>query len=48
MTPEQVAAAIDGTVGRKIEEQIEQHKLQPGSLPPDAGNMTGLVLALLE
>lgn len=47
-TPEDIAAAIDEKVDRKIQEQIEQHRLQPGSLPPDAGNLTGLVLALLE
>lgn len=48
VTPAEIAAAIDEAVGRKIEEQVEQHRLQPGSLPPDAGNLTGLVLALLE
>lgn len=48
VTDEEIAAAIDEKVERKIEEQIEQHRLQAGSLPPDAGNLTGLVLALLE
>jgi hypothetical protein len=38
---------IDATVDRKIEEQIAQHRLQPGSLPPDAGNLAGLVESLL-
>src|SRR5262249_32812606 len=31
----------------KITEQIAQHRLQPGSLPPDAGNLAGLVESLL-
>ena len=35
-------------VTRKVEEQVAQRRLQPGSLPPDAGNLAGLVLALLE
>jgi hypothetical protein len=39
--------AIDAAVERKIEEQIAQHRLQPGSLPPDAGNLAGLVESLL-
>jgi AAA ATPase domain len=38
---------IDAVVDRKIEEQIAQHRLQPGSLPPDAGNLAGLVESLL-
>jgi hypothetical protein len=38
---------IDSAVERKIEEQIAQHRLQPGSLPPDAGNLAGLVESLL-
>jgi hypothetical protein len=38
---------IDSAVDRKIEEQIAQHRLQPGSLPPDAGNLAGLVESLL-
>jgi hypothetical protein len=40
-------ALIDAAVDRKIEEQIAQHRLQPGSLPPDAGNLAGLVESLL-
>lgn len=48
LTEEEIAVAIDAKVGRKIEEQIEGHRLQPGSLPPDAGNLSGLVLTLLE
>ncbi len=39
---------IDAMVTRKVEEQVAQRRLQPGSLPPDAGNLAGLVLALLE
>lgn len=39
---------IDEVVERKIEEQVAQHRLQPGSLPPDAGNLAGLVEALLN
>ena len=39
---------IDAMVARKVEEQVAQRRLQPGSLPPDAGNLAGLVLALLE
>jgi hypothetical protein len=38
---------IDAAVDRKIEEQIAQHRLHPGSLPPDAGNLVGLVESLL-
>jgi hypothetical protein len=38
---------IDSAVDRKIEEQIALHRLQPGSLPPDAGNLAGLVESLL-
>ncbi len=38
---------IDAVVARKIEEQIAQHRLHPGSLPPDAGNLAGLVESLL-
>ena len=44
---EEVEAIIDTAVERKIEEQIAQHRLQPGSLPPDAGNLAGLVEGLL-
>ncbi len=42
-----VEVLIDTCVERKIEEQIAQHRLQPGSLPPDAGNLAGLVESLL-
>jgi hypothetical protein len=50
-TPESnvpVEDLIDAVVDRKIEEQIAQHRLQPGSLPPDAGNLAGLVESLLD
>ena len=43
----EIDASIDTTVDRKIAEQISQHRLQPGSLPPDAGNLAGLVESLL-
>jgi hypothetical protein len=43
----EVEGLIDACVDRKIEEQIAQHRLQPGSLPPDAGNLAGLVESLL-
>jgi hypothetical protein len=46
-SPAQVEDLIDAAVARKIEEQIAQHRLQPGSLPPDAGNLAGLVESLL-
>jgi hypothetical protein len=46
--PIDLEARIDEKVDRKIEEQIEGHRLQAGGLPPDAGNLAGLVLALLE
>jgi hypothetical protein len=39
---------IDEAVDRKIEEQIAKHRLEPGSLPPDAGNLAGLVESLLK
>ncbi len=45
--PVDIEAAIDAAVARKIEEQIAQHRLHPGSLPPDAGNLAGLVESLL-
>jgi hypothetical protein len=45
--PTDVEALIDAAVDRKIEEQIAQHRLQAGSLPPDAGNLAGLVESLL-
>jgi hypothetical protein len=41
-------AAIDEVTDRKINERIAQHRLQPGSLPPDAGNLAGLVESLLR
>jgi hypothetical protein len=47
LTDEEIRAAIDAAVDRKIDEQVSQHRLQPGSLPPDAGNLAGLVESLL-
>ena len=42
-----VNTLIDEAVDQKIEEKISSHRLQPGSLPPDAGNLAGLVEELL-
>ena len=42
-----VRTSIDNAVDSKIKERIALHRLQPGSLPPDAGNLAGLVDALL-
>jgi hypothetical protein len=47
LTPKELEQAIDVAVDRKIEEQISQRRLEPGSLPPDAGNLAGLVESLL-
>jgi len=38
-----VNTLIDDAVDSKIKEKISLHRLQPGSLPPDAGNLAGLV-----
>jgi len=46
-TQAEIEEAIDEAVDSKIKEQISFHRLQPGSLPPDAGNLAGLVEALL-
>ncbi|MEO6807488.1 MAG: AAA family ATPase [Isosphaeraceae bacterium] len=46
-TQAEIESEIDATVGRKTEEHVAQRQLQPGSLPPDAGNLAGLVEALL-
>ncbi|WP_435016296.1 hypothetical protein TA3x_003860 [Tundrisphaera sp. TA3] len=46
-TKEDIEAAIDDAVDRKIEEAIAQRRLHRGSLPPDAGNLAGLVQDLL-
>jgi hypothetical protein len=48
LEPPDIDALIDGAVDRKIEEQIAQHRLLEGSLPPDAGNLAGLVASLLD
>ncbi len=45
-TPD-IDALIDAAVDRKIEEHVALLRLQPGSLPPDAGNLAGLVESLL-
>ena len=45
--PPPIEKAVDEMVDRKIEEQIAQRRLEPGSLPPDAGNLAGLVESLL-
>jgi hypothetical protein len=47
LSREDLQKAIDEAVGRKVEEQVAQHRLHPGSLPPDAGNLTALVESLL-
>jgi hypothetical protein len=47
LTPKEIEAAIDGVIDRKIAEQIAQLRLHIGSLPPDAGNLAGLVETLL-
>lgn len=39
---------IDALIDRKIAEFVARRKLEPGSLPPDAGNLTGLVETLLR
>jgi hypothetical protein len=44
----QVRDAIDNKVAQKIAEQKALRQAQPESLPPDADNLAGLVLALLE
>jgi hypothetical protein len=46
-TLEEIESSIDTAVDRKIAEHVSQLRLQPGSLPPDAGNLAGLVEALL-
>ena len=47
VTQEDLEAAIDDAVDRKIAESIAQRRLHRGSLPPDAGNLAGLVEELL-
>jgi hypothetical protein len=47
LTAEELERAIDEVVERKIAEHVEQLRLHPGSLPPDAGNLAGLVESLL-
>ncbi len=43
-----VNTLIDEVVDQKIKERVSLHRLHPGSLPPDAGNLAGLVEALLD
>lgn len=47
LTPLELEALIDSAVDRKTEEQVSQLRLLSGSLPPDAGNLAGLVETLL-
>jgi hypothetical protein len=47
LTTEELVRAIDGVVDRKIAEHVAQLRLQPGGLPPEAGNLAGLVESLL-
>ncbi len=47
LTNEEVEGLIDSAVEKKIEEQLSQHRLTPGSLPADAGNLAGLLESLL-
>jgi hypothetical protein len=42
-----IDSLIDTAVDGKIAEHVSQLRLQPGSLPPDAGNLAGLVESLL-
>ena len=44
---EELEKVIDEAVDGKMKEQVAQHRLQAGSLPPDAGNLAGLVETLL-
>lgn len=44
---QEIEAVLDETVERKMAEQVALHRLHPGSLPPDAGNLAGLVESLL-
>ena len=48
LDPAQVEEAIDSAVDGKIEEHVAQHRLDPGSLPPDADNLATLVQMLLS
>lgn len=45
---EDIEKAIDETVDRVIKERLALHRLHPGSLPPDAGNLAALVECLLK
>jgi GTPase SAR1 family protein len=45
ITPEQ---AIDAAIAVKLVERLNERKLQPDALPPDADNLATLTLSLLE
>jgi hypothetical protein len=47
-TAEQIREVIDHTVEQKLAELREQRQRQSHTLPPDAGQMTGVVFKLLE
>jgi hypothetical protein len=44
----QIEEAIDAKVAQKVAEQKVQREVEPHTLPPNAGNLAGLVGALLE
>ena len=46
--PPPLEALIDERVRAKLEEQKNQRRLDPETLPPDADNLAGLVLTLLQ
>jgi hypothetical protein len=43
-----IAQAIDEVVARKLVERINERKLRPDALPPDADNLVALTASLLE
>ncbi len=47
-TVKPAAELIDAAIDKKMEEHSSELKLHQGSLPPDAGNLSGLVEALLS
>jgi hypothetical protein len=48
VTPEELARRIDEHTARKIGQQTARRRQEPETLPADAGNMAGLVEALLR
>jgi hypothetical protein len=48
LTAEERNALIDRKVEAKLAEQREQRRLAPATLPPDAGNLAGLVQVLAQ